>query len=357
MNLYVTADKIGTWTGGGTVTKNESEALKTLGDCAIWERERLSGGSDPWGWDEVAVRAIEKWHFDLRDDDYPKLAHFYAGSFGRTVEYLRYNGCRVVYTIAAHDRRISREEHEKLGLQFPYPHLVQEELWQRYIEGYRLADIIVCPGSIPAETVRNYGPDFANKRIEIIPHGCTIPEEVKPLPKKFTVGYLGADGPDKGLRYLIEAWGRLNYSDATLVLAGISSTSPFVRWMISEFGGNANFRLLGWVNNVSDFYNQISLYVQPSASEGFGCEVLEAMAHGRPVVCSHGAGARDVLQDSSAGILVQPCNVDELAGTIDNYHCRPDIASFGGENGREQAKEYTWDKIRQRYVNLWKSLL
>jgi len=35
--------------------------------------------------------------------------------------------------------------------------------------------------------------------IEIIPHGTDIPEETTPPSKEFTVGYLGAIGPDKGL--------------------------------------------------------------------------------------------------------------------------------------------------------------
>ena len=45
--------------------------------------------------------------------------------------------------------------------------------------------------------------------------------------------------------------------------------------------GGGNIYLRGAVEDVSEVYDNCSLFVQPSASEGFGIEVLEAMAHGR----------------------------------------------------------------------------
>lgn len=354
MFLYLTADDIGTPTGGGAVTYHESEALKALGETRVVSRPSLLHGasyySEPWGWDRAA-------YFQFGDDI--DLAHLYAGTFGESVNKLKNSGAIVTYTIAAHDREVSWREHERLGLLFSYPHLTEPALWQRYIDGYRRADVIVCPSTVAARTVRHYGPDFENKRIEVIPHGCHLLNgPVAPLPARFTVGYLGAIGADKGLTYLLEAWGKLNYPDATLLLAGRDSQHPWVQAMVKHYVPRPEtVELLGWQENVRDFYNRLSLYVQPSATEGFGIEVLEAMAHGRPVVCSKGAGAQDVLQDGGAGLIVLSCNADHLAGAIDNYKSLPDYVKFGGDSGAEQAKEYTWDKIQARYQALWKELL
>ena len=358
MNLYVTADKIGMPTGGGIVTHHESEALKSLGPSEIWDWDKLLYGApqimkEPWCWDAMGEMQLEF----MKHPKY-KLAHFYAGTFGNTVKKLKEQGCKIVYTIAAHDKEISRREHEKLGWPFPYPHLTEEALWQRYIEGYHLADVIVCPATIAASIVRNYGPEFRDKRIEVISHGITLPGSVGTLPSRFTVGYLGAIGADKGLTYLIQAWGKLDYSDATLVIAGRDSTHPWVIDQVHKYVKRPwTVDLRGWVNNVSDFYNSLSLYVQPSATEGFGIEVLEALAYGRPVVCSHGAGAQDILQDASPGLLVRACDVNALAGAIDNYRCNSTALVFGASHAREVAQECTWDKIRQRYVDLWKEVL
>lgn len=265
--LYVTADRIGGPGGGSTVTFNESEALKTLGNCDIFSRENLEstfrnlGSHDPWDWDTAASL-----HLPLPSDvaiekiTFPKLAHFYAGTFTKTIEILKENGCRIVYTAAAHNVEISKREHAKLGIPFNYPHLIDPELWKRYVGGYLAADVVVCPSRHSAEVMKSFGA----KNVEIIPHGVNLPDKVKPPPKRFTVGYLGSCGaPDKGLIYLLQAWKRLSYPDATLILAGHDSISGYVRDLIEVHGGG-NIELRGWMQNVSDFYNSISLLVQPS---------------------------------------------------------------------------------------------
>ena len=354
--LYLTADRVGVETGGGIVTANELAALRTLGRTEVLSRDELDGpGDEPWKWDANACRKLTT---TLWKEPFT-LCHGYAGTFGRTVDTLKVNGVKVCWTIAAHDRHVSRREHEALGIPFAqlYPHLCEESLWQRYIEGYRLADVIICPSTVAKRTVQDYGPEFATKRIEVVPHGCELPDKVAPLPKRFTVGYLGSCGAaDKGVRYLMEAWKRLAWTDATLLLAGRDSTSPHVRAMLERFGGG-NVRLLGWVKNVADFYNNISLYVQPSMTEGFGIEALEALSYGRPVICSNAAGAWDVCADNGGAFVVTAGDVEDMAGTLDVCKTRTDLHERWSVAARESAQEFTWDKIRQRYVDVWKSMI
>lgn len=349
--LYVTADKINAASGGGLVTHHESEALKSLGPCEVWGRDMLCEMDvehdrleEPWKWDMVAANRL----YEVRTGF--GLAHFYAGCFTYTVDILKQRGCRIAYTAAAHDVQRSKQEHESLGLPFDYPHLIDAGLWRRYVAGYLAADVLVCPSRHSAGVMRGFG---YGGRIEVIPHGCEIPDRVTPAPARFTVGYLGCcAGPDKGLRYLLAAWKKLNYSDATLLLAGRDSTSPFVRSLVREFGGG-NIRLLGWVDRIEDFYSQISLYVQPSVTEGFGIEVLESMAHGRVPLCSLGAGAADCLPDERTAFT--PGDAEELAGYID--HARDwDLTKFGGHHA-EYVRNFSWDKIRARYVSVWRGLL
>ncbi len=346
-NFYITHDKISLPTGGGIVTKHESEAFSTLGPCEVWDRDQLGGGGgEPWKWDDVAC--CKKDFFVIR----PKLCHFYSGTWPKTVDVLKRNGSIVVMTIAAHSVEVSKREHEKLGFGFNLSHLTDPELWKRYIEGYRLADVIVVPGSVPKRTVQQYGPDFENKDIRIIHHGCNIPPEVKSLPDRFTVGYLGSFGADKGVVYLLQAWKKLNYQDATLILGGRDSTSIWGRQLITQLGGG-NIIVKGWVNDVSEFYNEISLFCCPAATEGFNCEVLESQAHSRTVICSRGAGAVDLVPPSHT---VDACSEDQLAEKIDEAKKIWDLEARG-KQAREVAELYTWDLIKQKYLELWKEMI
>lgn len=367
MNLYITADKLGEQSGGGAVTYHEAEALKALGPCRIVDREVLGKEwavtisaedeedlkrqlQDPWCWDHWARSAV--------GTSLSNFAHFYAGTFSRAIEGLKSRGCKISYTAAAHDIEESRKEHELLGVPFNYPHLVQPKLRDRYVKGYLEADLLICPSTHSARVMRGFG---AKQPIFIIPHGCYLPEKVAPLPKKFTVGYLGAVGPDKGLIYLLQAWKKLNYGgDALLQIAGPHSQSDFVFGLITQIiGRNDNIALRGWVENVSDFYNSISLYVQPSVTEGFGIEVLEAMAHSRPVICSVGAGAHDVvpLSQRLEQFKTSPRDVIDLANSINYMKDQQGWLCELGWANREEAEKYTWDKIRERYIQVWKELL
>lgn len=364
MNLFITADKIGTKTGGGLVTHHEWEALKRMGPTIVCSRDiwddvaALVFPADPFEQDVFFLRQIQHGiiHRQINGRRID-LVHCYAGCLTETVKYLKSIGAKVTYTAAAHSIEESHREHEVLGLRYDYPHLTDPELFGRYVGGYLAADRLIVPSTHSRDVMRGFG---AQGTISIIPHGVDIPSEpIAPYPSLFTLGYLGAIGPDKGLIYLLQAWKKLNYKDAMLVIAGRDSNSPFMWHLVEKYGGGC-IRLAGWQHSLADFYNSISVYCQPSVSEGWGCEVVEAVAHGRPVIVSAGAGAVDFLTDlecGGAGLWFSPRDVDELCNCIDHYrHFQKDI-EIDGRTAREQARKYTWDKIEQMYVNVWKELL
>lgn len=342
MNLYITQDRIGTPTGGGAVTYHEYKALSELDkDTHPVDNARIPVGHDPFANDQSFCRLV-------KDAPDVKMAAFYAGCFTETVSALRARA-KISYTAAAHNIDESRHEFEELGMPNHFPtHLTIPELWKRYVLGYQMADLVICPSNVSKKCMESYG----CTNVQVIPHGCELPETVMPLPNTFTVGYLGQAGPDKGLRYLFEAWKKLGYKDATLLIAGNNIDQALPLWR--KFGGG-NIRFLGFVKSVSDLYNQVSLYVQPSVTEGFGIEILEAMAHARPVLASTGAGAHEVMQNG--GHSFAPRDVTGLADYIDFYRKNPDRVVVDGVHGREVAKVHTWANVRAQYQAAWRNLL
>ncbi len=346
VNVYLTVDRVGSNTGGGIVTYNELEALKSLGETIPITVNHAIPSPDPFHEDREILWRLQR-ELKKHPDHQLGIAHCYAGCLSETVHWLKANNWKVTYTCAAHDIEISKREHEKLGVPFTYPHLVDPELWQRYSQGYRDADVLIVPSSVSAKTVTKQG---RTGRIEVISHGVNLPEKVVPLPSFFKVGYLGAIGPDKGIIYLLQAWKKLNYKDAMLVIAGRQSTDPCMVEMVKKFGGGS-VHLLGWVENVSDFYNGVSLYIQPSCTEGFGIEVAEAMSHGRLAICSEGAGASDVVAKKWRFPAADP---DALAEKIQEAR-KEHLSDMMGQL-LITSRFYTWDEIRQKYVDLWRNL-
>jgi glycosyltransferase involved in cell wall biosynthesis len=337
VKLYLTQDRISTPTGGGVVTHHESVALlgfsEVPGEGAIVDRKSIEGvPATPFEDDEAYERLVVT---------LPKvrLAHIYAGCFTKTVYSLKRAGAKISYTAAAHDIKESRREFEELGIPFSFPHLTDPTLWARYVGGYLDADLVICPSTLSKKCMESYGA----KNVIVIPHGCEAPKRTDPFPKKFTLGYLGQVGPDKGLRYLFEAWKRLNMKDATLLIAGRNIEQALPLWR--KFGGG-NVFFMGFVDDVSDFYNAISAYVQPSVTEGFGIEIIEAAAHGRPVVASDGAGASELIREGSK--VVPRRDVIALADAIEDLRAN---------QIRPEPYILPWESVRQKYVAAWKDLL
>lgn len=342
--LYVTADAIGTATGGGKVTHHESRALASLGDVDDMKIWQFPDEDRPWGADRMASARLE-----LEPSYKPERAHFYSGTFTKTIEILKARGTSVSYTAAAHSIEISKAEHERLGLPFDYPHLTEPHQWVRYLRGYLLADVVVCPSKNSAALMQNYG----CKNVVVIPHGFDPPAKIAPVPDRFVVGYLGQPGPDKGLAYLIDAWsrwsaGRSN-TDALLMIAG-RGTLGVASWIRDLFGPSGSYYVRGEVADPSELYDACCVYVQPSASEGFGCEVLEARAHGRPVICSDGAGACDF-----ANQVVSARDAGAIARAIDRWHARwkekpQSMITWADPSG---ISSLTWKHVRWRYAEFW----
>lgn len=352
--IYMTADRIGLESGGGKVTQQELLALQGMGLPTVPVTiDHARPPRNPFQQDEEIYASLgtmgRVW---FERNEFPKLAHAYAGCLSRSVTYLKSVGTKVTYTAAAHSVAESKLEHEKLGLPFQYDHLTDPLLWQGYLKGYLEADVLIVPSRHSEKVMREYG---RKDPIRVIPHGVDIPgQEIRPLPKKFVVGVLGAvTGPDKGLIYLLQAWKSLRYREAVLRIAGSASTTSYCQQLIQAYGGG-NVETVGWVDRIEDFYNGISLLVQPSVSEGFGLEVLEAMAYGRPVLCSVGAGASDVLP---ASYVFPPRDVEELAAKIDVVRYiveRPSQVYL--QAWRSMASKCTWEKVRAMYQEVWREL-
>lgn len=359
-NLIISTD-LHTGTSGDIVASKELEAIRELDNSVIIldykDIHPIPNNlpDQPFLIDYLTLHKLHQ--IDLTN---VKLAHMYGGCYLYSIRYLKSKGIKTTYSRMAHDRNISIQEHEKIfgPNSYPFAHVKDNNLWPIYIGGIREADIIICPGDAPKRSLLSEG--VKEENIRIIPHGTTIPDEskIRPVsdnPNSFNIGYLGASGPDKGLPYLIQAWSQLNYDDSSLIIAGRGSErlEPFIR----KYAIEGRYQLLGYIQNIDDFYNSISIYIQPSSTEAFGMETIEAMSYGRPVIVSNGAGSSDCITDGIDGFVVPSMNSNGIKEKIDWFKNHPKELIEFGKRARENSKKYDWSIIKSRYIDEWRRLL
>jgi glycosyltransferase involved in cell wall biosynthesis len=154
--------------------------------------------------------------------------------------------------------------------------------------------------------------------------------------------FCGTQEPRKNLPRVLEAFRRVAHPDLELVLAGPPGWKEDLSDGMASLEGLV--RPLGFVppDDLGALYAGASVVAYPSLGEGFGLPVLEAMAHGVPVVTSAGTATEEVAGD--AALLVDPIDTDAIAGAIDRVLNDADLAESLGAAGKVRAASFSWDR-------------
>lgn len=219
---------------------------------------------------------------------------------------------------------------------------------ERFIEEYDLADLIVVLSETAADTFRVQG--FSEDKLFYLPRGVDV-ERFKPgrRPSKFRAVFSGALIERKGVHHLLEAWHRLNLKDAELWLVG--SVHDEAKPHLKRFWRD-NITTVGFVRNPEKYLSEGTLHVFPSQWEGSAKVVYEAAACALPQVTTREAG--DVVRDDVEGIIVQPGDVDAIAGAIEHLYRHPEIVERMGAAARRRVVEnFTWDHFRSRLLGAY----
>ncbi|KAB2880344.1 glycosyltransferase family 4 protein [bacterium] len=89
-------------------------------------------------------------------------------------------------------------------------------------------------------------------------------------------------------------------------------------------------------------YKKCEIFVFPSSYESFGNPLFEAMSAGVPIVASNVHSFPEMIKD--AGLLVDPLNVDELAGAISKILQDPSLKRQLIQAGKERVNFFSWIK-------------
>jgi glycosyltransferase involved in cell wall biosynthesis len=106
------------------------------------------------------------------------------------------------------------------------------------------------------------------------------------------------------------------------------------------------------------FYRLATVAALPSRIEGFSLSLLEAMAHGLPVVVSNAGGNPDLVTHGETGLLVPPVNPRAWADALEHVLGDPVLAGKLGCAARARVRqEYTLDRTVERTEGVYREAL
>ncbi|MFQ5855093.1 MAG: glycosyltransferase family 4 protein [Anaerolineae bacterium] len=181
--------------------------------------------------------------------------------------------------------------------------------------------------------------------------------EVHQLPERFIL-CISTIEPRKNLTTLIRAYAALGEIEHRLVIGGGRGWQyESVFALVDELGLNNRVWLPGFVRHeeLPYWYNAADAFVFPSIYEGFGLPPLEAMACGTPVIVSNTSSLPEVV--GSAGLLVDPTDVNALAEAIHRVLTDDTLAPSMAAKGLARAERFSWKASAERTVAVYDSVL
>lgn len=125
----------------------------------------------------------------------------------------------------------------------------------------------------------------------------------------------------------VGAWTVTHRSD--LELASRADVAPYVE----------RLGVLGR-EETEELYHRSDIFVFPSLSESFGFPMVEAMAHGLPIVAADTPVNREIC--AGAAVYFSPFSVEELAQQVRALAGDPGLRAKLGTLGRQRAASFTW---------------
>src|SRR4029079_904887 len=203
----------------------------------------------------------------------------------------------------------------------------------------------------------------------VIPNGVVVPpvdesaaarvEERWGIPRHALVLlYFGRLETWKGADELLETFARLRSTNPTLfrVMAGHDVCGAAERWRPKAerdgYAGRLIFTGAISGHDKDDILQRADLFSLPSRGEGLSMAMLEAMAHGIPVVLSPECHFPEA-ERAGAGIIVER-NVEAMVAALESLIADSDRRRAMGESGRAlMRREYSWDAIADRLLDVY----
>ena len=155
----------------------------------------------------------------------------------------------------------------------------------------------------------------------------------------------------KGFDLLIEAFHLFAQHDKewTLDIVGEGPEEELFKSLIQKHQLDERIFIHPFTNNIQDYYFKAQIYVLSSRWEGFGLVLVEAMAHGLPVISSDLPTSKEILGDF--GLYFKNGNAEELAQRLE------DATHIDWKNKSKQAIEVAHQFEIDPIIKQWKALI
>ena len=224
----------------------------------------------------------------------------------------------------------------------------------------KYADEIV----VLSKGVQDYFKDTYGRETRFIPNGVNRPEiqSAKLITEKFDLTkdsyilFLGRLVPEKGLRYLIEAFKAVKTNKKLVIAGGSSDTDSFMKELQESAKSDNRIIFTGFVQGqlLDELYSNAYIYTLPSDLEGMPLSLLEAMSYGNCCLVSDIPECVEVVEDKA--LVFKKSDTEDLRTTLQKACEHPEyVAELKQTAADFICQKYNWDNVVEETVKLYRS--
>ena len=211
--------------------------------------------------------------------------------------------------------------------------------------------------------VQDYFKETYGRETHFIPNGVNRPQIRKAnlitekfgLKKDSYILFLGRLVPEKGIRYLVEAFKNVK-TDKKLVIAGDSSdTDSFMAELKELAKGDDRILFTGFVQGtmLDELYSNAYIYTLPSDLEGMPLSLLEAVSYGNCCLVSDIPECAEVVEDKA--LIFKKANVQDLQEKLQDACDHSEKVDAHKKQAADFiCKKYNWDEITKETMKLYR---
>ena len=157
------------------------------------------------------------------------------------------------------------------------------------------------------------------------------------LEKDSYIWFLGRLVPEKGIRYLVEAFKNVKTDKKLVIAGGSSDTDSFMEESKDLAKGDDRILFTGFVQGamLDELYSNAYIYTLPSDLEGMPLSLLEAMSYGNCCLVSYA----EVVEDKA--LIFPKSNVEDLQEKLQDACDHPEMVM----RMKNQAADFICEKF------------
>lgn len=233
----------------------------------------------------------------------------------------------------------------------------------KYIQfGEKVASKYADEIIVLSKNVQQYFLTTYQRKTRFIPNGVNRPVIRKPkdivdlygLKEDSYILYLGRIVPEKGLRYLIEAFKQVQTEKKLVIAGGSSDTQAFLDEIKELAKEDQRILFTGFVQGtiLDELYSNAYIYTLPSDLEGMPLSLLEAMSYGNCCLTSDISECKEVVEDKA--VIFKKNNVLDLKQKLQDLCDSPEVVQkYKAEAADFICKKYNWDDVVRKTIELY----